>query len=188
MTVAIGIIVTGVVGALSMVSGSVSASKESQTRVVAVGLAREGIEAVRVIRDSNWLAARVWDDGLVGILSDRTGVPVIDPATGLWTVDFTTNDISDEEAVVARGGGGGSPNLFRQGGVAGEPTIYRRLVALAPICWNEVTLSERVIAAPETECQALEREAGAEVKSRVRWAVSGRPHNIEIVERIYDWR
>ena len=66
MTVAIGIIVTGVVGALSMVSGSVSASKESQTRVVAVGLAREGIEAVRVIRDSNWLASDVkggpWDE------------------------------------------------------------------------------------------------------------------------------
>ena len=122
MTVAIGIIVTGVVGALSMVSGSVSASKESQTRVVAVGLAREGIEAVRVIRDSNWLAARVWDDGLVGILSDRTGVPVIDPATGLWTVDFTTNDISDEEAVVARGGGGGGPHLFRQSGGAGGAT------------------------------------------------------------------
>lgn len=185
MIVAIGVIVTGVVGALALVSASLSASGESQGRMVATGLAREGIEAVRAIRDSNWLAARKWDAGLAGILADRSGVPALDLATGAWAIDFGPNVITDSGTEVMQGGALSS-NVYHHG--AGVSTPFRRLITMQLICWDDASLKERFIAPPETACLGSELEAGAEVESVVRWTYGTRQHDVRVIERIYDWR
>lgn len=68
-TLAIGMILIGLGAVLTLTIQNVSATASSSQRLVAAQLAREGIEAVRDLRDSNWLAAnnkkpaQLWDDG-----------------------------------------------------------------------------------------------------------------------------
>ena len=53
--VAIGVIMTAVFGATTLIISSITAGRISQNRVEAANFAREGVEIVRAIRDSNWL-------------------------------------------------------------------------------------------------------------------------------------
>jgi len=68
-TLSIGVILIGLGGILALTLRNVTATTASAQRIVALQLAREGIEVVRGVRDSNWLAAssggsKLWDDGL----------------------------------------------------------------------------------------------------------------------------
>jgi len=54
--IAISIITVGLVGVLGLVSYTISISRISHTEIIAANLAQEGIEVIRNIRDSNWLA------------------------------------------------------------------------------------------------------------------------------------
>src|SRR3989344_3934106 len=54
--VAITILTTGIIGGLALAIQSLSSSSIVTKQIIATNLAREGIEAVRNIRDSNWLA------------------------------------------------------------------------------------------------------------------------------------
>jgi len=63
--IAILIILTGVVGAYSIITNLTSFGTISPTRFTAVYLAKEGIEIVRNIRDTNWLGGQAWNKGLV---------------------------------------------------------------------------------------------------------------------------
>ena len=55
-TLAAGIMATAIASALTLTQASLNAEKQSETSIVAANLAREGIEAVRGLRDSNWLS------------------------------------------------------------------------------------------------------------------------------------
>ena len=89
--------------------------QESESRVIAANLVREGIEVVRSIRDSNWLACTSWtnqqcdtwdysDDGdLNNDLEDRlnkdySAIAVFDTDNNLWHLDFTPNMIKHDIA------------------------------------------------------------------------------------------
>jgi prepilin-type N-terminal cleavage/methylation domain-containing protein len=62
---AVLIILTGVVGAYGIITNLTSYGMISPNRLSAVYLAKEGIEVVRNIRDTNWLNSYSWDNGLV---------------------------------------------------------------------------------------------------------------------------
>jgi type II secretory pathway pseudopilin PulG len=67
--VAIFVITTGVIGVYSLIIQTLSASNSSKEKLIAAYLAQEGIEIVRNIRDTNWVAkqtdpTRNWDTGL----------------------------------------------------------------------------------------------------------------------------
>ncbi len=62
--IAVGLIVTGVVGVLTLVSRSIGFNGLAFNRLVAANLAQEGIEVVRNIRDTNWISGLTWDNGL----------------------------------------------------------------------------------------------------------------------------
>lgn len=53
--VAIGIILTAVIGSSTLIVSSITAGRASQNRTEAANYAREGIEIIRSMRDSNWL-------------------------------------------------------------------------------------------------------------------------------------
>ncbi len=53
--VAIGVIMAAVFGASTLIITSITTGRVSQNRVEAANFAREGIEIVRSMRDSNWL-------------------------------------------------------------------------------------------------------------------------------------
>jgi type II secretory pathway pseudopilin PulG len=53
--VAVFILVMGIVAALGLAVYSLNASSNVTKQIVGIGLAREGVEAVKNMRDSNWL-------------------------------------------------------------------------------------------------------------------------------------
>lgn len=68
IVVAIGIIISVFIGSIILISFSISNTKVNKSRIIAIGLAQEGLEIVRNIRDNNWLAglrdAGSWREGL----------------------------------------------------------------------------------------------------------------------------
>lgn len=56
--VAIFVLTTGLISGLALAISSFSASSEISDKIAATGLAREGIEAMRRMRDTNWLASK----------------------------------------------------------------------------------------------------------------------------------
>lgn len=62
--IAITVITIGLLGAFTLANKTISSGKISANRVTAASLSQEGIEIVRNIRDSNWLAGNPWNQGL----------------------------------------------------------------------------------------------------------------------------
>ena len=87
LIVALGVILAGVLGGLTLVISSITAARRTQQQIIAQNLAREGLELVRSVRDSNWLdpnyptSPDAWDRGLIDTTpdpDDPTAAPVID--------------------------------------------------------------------------------------------------------------
>ncbi|MDP2855605.1 MAG: prepilin-type N-terminal cleavage/methylation domain-containing protein [bacterium] len=90
--IAVGLIVTGVVGVLTLVSRSIGFSGLAFNRLTAANLAQEGIEIVRSIRDTNWINGLAWDNGLADgdyqlDYSSKPPLPAYDPAQTLLLDD-----------------------------------------------------------------------------------------------------
>jgi prepilin-type N-terminal cleavage/methylation domain-containing protein len=182
MIVAIAIILTGLVGALSLTISNLTGVDEAGTRVVASNLAREGIEVVRNFRDANWLQNLDWDAGLFSG-NDFTAIAVFDPLINKWRLDFNPNAVSDPEAKLYRN----PENLYLQDIIppAGTQTQYARLITLDPICFNAATQTENISGNP---CGAGEEKTGIRIKSEVTWNLSGRARDVTLEDRIYNWR
>ena len=84
MVFAIGILLIVVAAILALTTSNIVGQKESEFQIVANNLAREGIEVVRNIRDSNWLGGQAWDQGLVGNIA----IAEFNPANNSWQLDF----------------------------------------------------------------------------------------------------
>ena len=183
--IALAIISSAVVAALTLTVSSLSAQKSNEGWVIGGNLAREGIEVVRNMRDSNWLAGRVWNDGLVGPEpdTDHTAVPVFDPETGGWTIDFSVDGIGEESASVWRLLGG-HPGIMVQAAARPEGTVpsgFRRIIYLHPVCADQSVLESGT-------CPPGNPQAGLSVTSHVTWSVSGRSPKAEMTVVLYDWR
>lgn len=183
--VAIGVLSTGVFSAVTLMTSSLNATKENEARLLGSNLAREGIEAVRAIRDSNWLSSAVWDTGLEGIGGDYTGIVFFDWTNGNWSMDFAPNDITDSSAAILRLENGLTVQIPPSVGAPPvEETLYRRLVTVNPICYDQATRLFSVI--ESGTCPDI--KAGIEVTSVVEWSVGPRARRASFVENIYDWR
>lgn len=62
--IAVLVITIGIVGALSLINYSISSAAIGKSQVIASGLAQEGLEIVRSIRDDNWHQDIDWNTGL----------------------------------------------------------------------------------------------------------------------------
>lgn len=93
--VAIGIIVIGLVSALTLITNSLFYVSNISDRLIAANLTAEGLEVVRNIRDNNWLANLSWNNGMPNgdyqisynsiALSPYSGNSILlDSATGLY--------------------------------------------------------------------------------------------------------
>lgn len=56
------ILLVGITGAMSLVSGGITNLTVSKNRLVAINIAQEGLEIVHNIRDTNWLEGADWND------------------------------------------------------------------------------------------------------------------------------
>lgn len=63
---AVTVLAVGMMGAISLINYSIFAASNSINRITAANLSEEGIELVRNVRDSNWLAGDNWDKDIKG--------------------------------------------------------------------------------------------------------------------------
>lgn len=185
--VAIGIILGGTASSLTLVAAALKGEKESEAAIVAANLAREGLEAVRGIRDSNWLADVTWDAGIDGSGTDYTGAPYFDPGANVWSIDFSPDGHTDSETRVHRYNaevGQAVVGLHVQAASPPASTVatpYSRLLTLNAIC-DDDTIKES-----GSSCGTA-RKIGIQAISEVQWQGAGRTRTYTLEERLYDWR
>jgi Tfp pilus assembly protein PilV len=191
--VALGIIVSGLVGMMNLTISNQTAGEDAEERLIATNLAREGIEVVRAIRDTNWLTCEVvagvlncsaWDKDLVSG-TDTTAVPLFNVTNNTWAIDFTPNDIAHNYARIWRKSAGTAANIGTQfQSTEATPTdsvltAYSRLLELHLIC------TDKTIA---TSCAGGNPKIGIRVQSKVQWEARGKENDIIVEERLFNWR
>ncbi len=140
------VIIIGIIGAMSLITYSISNVAVGKSQVIAASLAQEGMEIVRNIRDSNWIENRdsgdiAWNDGL---------------GAGSYQVQYDRLDLfswSDEPLKI-------NNNVYQYG--SGTPTHFKRKITItdnpdddfttndikvvSEVTWNERSRSYEIIA------------------------------------------
>lgn len=203
--IATGVIVFGVLGILSLNTGSIIVSQVSESEFEAAQLAREGIETVRAIRDSNWLkydtdSTTAWNTSLYSG-TDYTAV-LLDPMHSSY-LDFTPNTFSS----TCTGASSVTYNCtamwldstsnyyyqttsssFSPSGAGVKSTNYFRLLTLNPICRsNSSESTERIVTSGST-CSGTETQVGIDVISQVEYPTRGNTGIYTLEEYLYDWK
>lgn len=211
LLIAIAVIMTSTIASLGLVIATRTVSGVSKAQILASNLAREGVEVVRGIRDDNWLAIDSgwrdrdeWNAGLFFSLDpnafDYSAIPMFAPANNLWQLTFGPNDIDDSRTIIYINPSNGrflqvdNPANLPAGYVA---TSYRRLLSIYPVCWDTVAHPddpwnyEERVTSNDADCEDINpnsEQVGVEVHSRVRWIEHGRPHNIEVTDKLFNWK
>ena len=157
----------GVVAMLTLTVVSLSVSSISKQRVVALNLAREGIEIVRAIRDTGWLQ----NDQCWNAENDFCGLK-----NGSWIVDYNTiglvedvnktspdnldniNNCSNCQLKIDE------DNLYNIS--TGSPTPFKRMITISKGDFGE---EKKVV-------------------SQVQWQEHNHSHSIELEVRLTNWR
>lgn len=158
LVIAMGIIIVGILTLVGLIVRSIQLGTRSKNELVALTLAQEGVEAVRSIRDFNYLEITSgklgvsWNSSLVNPSPcvsncDYTFVPTFNFSQAvtallpIWSIDpliFSVDAFSDPNAVIKYNETSG---VFFQDDTAPDnnnplrrPTAFRRVVAVVPIC------------------------------------------------------
>ncbi|MBI4281523.1 hypothetical protein HY625_01740 [Candidatus Uhrbacteria bacterium] len=171
--IALGIIITGVIAALTLAIANLSGSVASETRIVGANLAREGVEVARNIRDSNWIAGASWDASL----ADGTYLVAWNAVAKKMELTPVSGAAPDPEQF--RMYHAAASGLFMSDGSAGDRTRFSRRVTLAPLC-----------AVGASACAGASR-IGIRVSAQVGWDERGatpvKPQ-VHVVADLYQWR
>jgi Tfp pilus assembly protein PilV len=194
LIVAIGVILVGVIGAITIAILTITIARESKQRVVAANLAREGIELVRMVRDSNWLAGAAFADGLSESTSqDYSFVWEWDPIAGTWTANFTpdlANFLDEGDDVTTFYRDGVRYLQDATGGTSLPATNFRRIMETNHICadTNECDAGGTPGICNDDDSGSCTTTVGIQVISRVHWSDRGQSKTLNIEEEIHDWR
>lgn len=201
LVVAIGVISVGLFSVWNLFISNFNGEQEAGARILAINLAREGVEIVKNIRDSNWLAIDNndscsyngtvydpcnWDSGLDG---DGAGT-VANIFTENVYLDYTADKESDLETKIYLDPVTG---LYSHD-PAGTPTTYRRLIKIKNICCtdadNDLKCDNFAVdfIVKDTSCLATELKAGIDVESLVAWSLNGQSRQLSVNERIFNWK
>lgn len=186
MIVALGVIITGVISGLTLTTYNLASSSASESRLVAANLAREAIEVIRNKRDSNWLAAALWHSGIINQAGNYRVITSFDPAANSWQTTDQTVDLdacADCQLYYDQASGVFSHN------VAGQPTNYKRLASFKEICWQPETATETILDFGESCSDYAGADwVGWEIKAEVKWTESSGTHQLNVIDRLYDWK
>lgn len=187
-----------VIAAIASLSAQVyGSSRNSRDRFIAVGLAKEGIELVRNIRDGNWLyypqpadiipvTKMKWrGDGVVSLCAVGTSClrNLCDSGANYYTVDALSTDLG----LVANGPDGLNINsdgyYTHSSGTPTIPNFSRRITIVTNglgVCGEEADGDPLNIVAPKPN--------PITVTVTVSWNDStNSPHKVELQESLYDW-
>lgn len=206
----LAIIIIGFLAIMALIISNISGGEINRSKIVAYNLAREGVEAVRYIRDSNWLQSTYgldveWDDLLYNQLDENDHTAIAQLAWGvvsggpnintLWQLKFDPNSFSHPNAQVYidRQFVGNSIVLYYQNmdgfkSSTSQFSSYYRLLTIDPICSDGIifTIKEEGDGACEDNLPPLTK-VGLRVISEVRWHERGRLQSVVIEDWLYDW-
>jgi len=190
-TIAIAVIVTGLFAAFTLVQSNRRAGDEARLRFGAIAAAREGVEVVRSIRDSNWLGedTRAWDDGIAGNAGTYTSVAMFNPTDVSWQLTYGPESFSDARTRLVARRATSEETYWTQGAGSDEvvtETPYRRLIATFPICADRSVVERG--AACDPDANPANSKIGIRVRSRVWWVSQGRTHEVAAEESLFNWR
>lgn len=186
--VAIGVILTTVISSSTLIISSITAGRVSQNRVEAANFAREGVEIVRALRDSNWLKFEQ-NERVGGVIpSWDTGL-----GAGTYIACFGINNLNCP---------GPSPSgwnlkpCFPAGVCTGQDTIYRFDNGVGVYYTQSLTPCSSCIATKYRRTVTL--SAGTDtvspllpyvlVVSTVRWDDRTGSKTLTAQARLYDWK
>ncbi len=136
-------------------------------RFVAVNLAREGLELVRAVRDTNWFASGDKSQWLANGLCEQTGTSFLD-ADRRFTIDPTlVRNLAgvgeaQEAALYIQ------PNDEWSHQPSGSPTAYERVISI--------------------DCSTkADNPAFVSVAATVTWKNRGQERQVIIKEKLYNW-
>jgi len=187
MLIAIAIILTAVVGSLTLMVASFNANRESEFRTVAANLARESVEICKNQRNSTWLNGTPFESWFTNADLDYSAVPVFDEVSGEWTLDFLADDITDPGAAVwsyTTGDLNGLMNNYQT--TDAEETIYRRILFFSPICYDAGADSEFLIG--DGEICSPHETVGVKITGITQWQDREQTHDVTLELRLYNWR
>lgn len=180
LIVAIAVIQIGLFGVWSLFLVNFNSEREADLRIVGINLAREGVEVVRNIRDSNWLKWKLnetaggqlvmWDSGL---------------SAGEYSASFDSQNLESFS---------GEPLVFSADGYyvdslpSGQPTPFTRKIILKDICCDD--LDDNLV------CDNLDYyigsncdlKIGVNTVAEVSWSISGQSRRAIIEDNLYDWQ
>lgn len=200
MLIALSVISVGVMAAFTLSTANLNTAKANYSRVLAANLAREGLEAVRNIRDTNWLKIQAnatcgatvctWDNNL-------------DQGTSTISYD-SGDDLGDEvnadnietcfNATTCALKKLDDHGTYYYQHTSGNTTNMARLIILKAICRDtdgSVALPDQygIVVAGSLTCDVdYEEKVGLQVTSQVYWQDFNKSHTLEAVEELYNWR
>ncbi|MBU0540461.1 type II secretion system GspH family protein [Patescibacteria group bacterium] len=186
LLIATAVISTGLFASATLVFSNLKLSDRDSDEVVAVNLAREGIELAKQVRDYNWLAGYEFDDGLYAAGNDYSATPLWDGklSTADVAFDFSTADFSSDKTIIRRSTSNETPDFFTQNDASADPTVWRRLIIFHPICNDPAGLSYK----NDGEDCGTQAKLGIRVESRVAWGRKGQDFSFVLYEDLFDWR
>jgi len=182
LIIAIAVIEIGIFSVWSLFLINFNAEREAEMRIVGTNLAREGVEVIKNIRDSNWLKNSnneltngniwPWDEKL---------------AAGDYAVNYDSAEPKQVNlAALYRNSDGFFTNIE-----AGEATTpYQRKITLKDICCvdgddNFQCDSNEYYVDDLDNCPL---KIGINVVSEVTWQISGRSRRTVVEDNLYNWR
>ena len=187
LLIASAVIAGGLFSAVTLIFSNLRLSDRDSDSVVAINLAREGIEQARELRDSNWLAGNPFDVGMFTVGADYTATPNWDgkAASDQVSFDFTADDFSDESVQVKSSTEAENQGFLTQNtGVAANPTPWKRLITFHPICDAPGGLTYK----NDGETCAGDPTVGVRVESRVFWQRKGQSFERVLYDDLFNWR
>jgi len=137
--VAIFILVVGLISALALAISSFQSTDSAGRQIVATALARQGVEAVKNIRDSNWLNGSLADCSATMTagqfcFTNWLGTAATSLAAGTYAVKFNSSTGVDPWTMQANPASfalnyNPATGIYDIGGV-GAPSIYSRKVVI----------------------------------------------------------
>lgn len=202
MVMAMTILAIALVALMNLMTYLIAASKVNQDRIVALNLAREGVEIVRNVRDGNWLNACptwggtcthwetaggtssccLWDSALDSD-TDHTLVLDFDPSNNRYILNYTPDSISNAAAdlYIDTTSGLYLTTVYATGG--SPLSSFERLITIDYICRDADDTNEQI--ASSGSC-GTQKKVGVRVTSTVQWDTGSK--NITLVDKLYNWK
>lgn len=179
--VALGVVLSVLITIAGLVMINLFGQKASESRIIAGNLAREGIEAMRQIRDTVKLQKTTLDDFTENeyIAVAHYYVPLINTTNNSW--NLRADNINTQLYL---------KNNTYQYDASGTLSPFKRQLVIDPICQDTANCSAGTTGVCEISdgigvCVAT---IGYRIKSEVQWTENNQAVNFSLTDFLYDWQ